>query len=361
MSDFAALLLGQAKASPHIQFVYDVAAARVVFINAAYGRVLGGDPEQVNAELPALLARLHPDDGAYLAQYWQRLTQGEGTDEVEVRLLCPGAPDQIFCLTAYYQAAGTGAAWVHGDLRDISVSKRYQQNADAFNARKNAALEIMSHDLGGSFALVQQITQYLMEEVAVPADSPAAKLLGVLETTSRNGLKLVRDLVAIEFLSAVNTDLKLDRVEVGAALREPLEQLQRGQGALGFHFDYALPAAPVYAHVDVNKFNQVLTNLVSNAFKFTPDGGQVHVQVETALGCVRFHVRDQGVGIPAAALPHLFERFTPARRPGLRGEPTTGLGLALCQTIVGWHHGTLSVVSTEGTGSTFTVEIPQAL
>jgi two-component system sensor histidine kinase VicK len=56
----------------------------------------------------------------------------------------------------------------------------------------------------------------------------------------------------------------------------------------------------------------------------------------------------------------LFERFTPARRPGLRGEPTTGLGLSLCKTIVEWDRGTLTVVSAEGAGSTFTVEIPQA-
>jgi two-component system sensor histidine kinase VicK len=102
----------------------------------------------------------------------------------------------------------------------------------------------------------------------------------------------------------------------------------------------------------------VLTNLVSNAFKFTPNGGQVVVDVEPGSRCVRFCVRDQGIGIPADMQPRLFERFTPARRPGLRGEPTTGLGLALCKTIVEWHGGTISVVSAEGVGSTFTVEIP---
>jgi two-component system sensor histidine kinase VicK len=360
MSDYAALLWEQAAASPQVHFVYDVAAARVLFVNAAYETVLGGHRETVNAELPALLDRLHPDDRAYLAQYWQGLVRGQVTDDVEVRLLCPGEPDQTFCLTPYCSATGAGSPRVCGALRDISAAKSYQRNADAFNARKNAALEILSHDLGGSFAMVQQITDYLVEEVAVAADSQAAQLLQVLATTSRNSLKLIRDLVAIEFLSGTNADLQLDRVEVGAVLREPLAQLQLGQGVLGFHFQYSLPPEPVYAQLDVNKFNQVLTNLVSNAFKFTPDGGQVTVQVEAGPGCVRFHVRDDGVGIPAALQPHLFERFTPARRPGLRGEPTTGLGLSLCKTIVEWHRGTLTVMSAEGEGSTFTVEIPQA-
>jgi len=361
MSDFAALLLEQAEASPHVHFVYDMATARVVFVNAAYEPVFGGHREMVNDELPALLARLHPDDRAYLAQYWKVLMRGHVTDEVEVRLLGSDQPAQTFCLTPYRQANGSDSLLVCGALRNISAARSYQRNADAFNARKNAALEILSHDLGGAFALVQQITEYFIKEVAVAVNSRAAQLLRVLENTSRNSLKLIRDLVAIEFLSGTDTDLKLDRVEVGAVLREPLEQLQLGQGALGFHFAYTLPTEPVYANMDVNKFNQVLTNLVSNAFKFTPDGGQVSVAVEAVPGYVRFHVRDQGVGIPAASLPYLFERFTPARRPGLRGEPTTGLGLSLCKTIVEWHHGRLTVISTEGVGSTFTVEIPQAL
>ncbi|UOG77688.1 ATP-binding protein (plasmid) [Hymenobacter tibetensis] len=361
MSDFAALYWEQAEASAQVHFVYDVAAARVVFVNSAYETVLGGHREQVNDELGALLDRLHPDDRAYLAQYWKVLVRGQVTDEVEVRLLRPSQSEQTFCLTPYCSSKGSSSLLVCGTLRDISAAKSYQRNADAFNARKNATLEILSHDLGGSFAMMEQITDYLVEEIAVAADSQAAKLLQVLQNTSRNSLKLIRDLVAIEFLSGVDADLQLERVEVGAVLREPLEQLKLGQGVLGFHFAYALPPEPVYAHLDVNKFNQVLTNLVSNAFKFTPDGGQVAVQVETGPDCVRFHVRDDGVGIPAALQPHLFERFTSARRPGLRGEPTTGLGLSLCQTIVEWHRGTIAVVSAEGSGSTFTVEIPLAL
>ena len=69
---------------------------------------------------------------------------------------------------------------------------------------------------------------------------------------------------------------------------------------------------------------------------------------------------DDGIGIPLAMQPYLFERFTKARRPGLRGEVTTGLGLVLCKTIVEWHHGHIFVESQEGQGSTFTVEIPRA-
>jgi len=360
MSDYPAFFMEQAEAGSHIQFIYDVPAGQVVFVNAAYQSVLGGTAAQVNAELPALLARLHPDDRKYLARYWKLWVRGQMPDEIEIRLLKEGASDQWFSLTPSYQRTVEGRVLVGGTLRDISEQKNYQTNADNFNTRKNAALEILSHDLSGSFAMVQQIADYLRQEIQVPAESRVPELLRVLETTSSNSIKLIRDLVEVEFLASANTDLKRDRVEVGAVLREPLDQLQQGQELLGYHFTYSLPTEPVYAYLDVNKFTQVLTNLISNAFKFTPNGGQVSVAVEPCPGCVHIHVQDSGIGIPADLQPRLFERFTPARRPGLRGEPPHGLGLMLCKTIVEWHQGTISVVSTEGEGTTFTVEIPQA-
>jgi two-component system sensor histidine kinase VicK len=335
MSDLSAFFMKQAEAGLHIQFVYDVPAGRVVFINAAYQTVLDGTPAEVNAELPALLARLHPDDRQFLARYWKMWVRGQMTDEVEIRLLTEGAPDHWFCLTPSYEQTAEGNVLVGGSLRDLSTQKAHQANSDRFNARKNAALEILTQ-------------------------SRVPELLRVLETTSQTSMHLIRGLVQLEFLNSTNTDMKRTRVEVGAVLREPLDQLQQGQALLGYHFTYSLPTEPVYANLDVNKFTQVLTNLVSNAFKFTPNGGEVQVVVEACPGCARFHVQDSGIGIPADMLLRLFERFTPARRPGLRGEPTTGLGLMLCKTIVEWHQGTIAVVSTEGKGTTFTVEIPQA-
>ncbi|MGI4866307.1 MAG: ATP-binding protein [Janthinobacterium lividum] len=360
MSELSAFFIEQAAAGLHVQFVYDVPAGQVVFVNAAYQTLLGGTPAAVNAELPALLARLHPDDRPFLARYWQLWVRGQMPDEVEIRLLTEGAPDHWFCLTPSYYRTPEGHVLVGGSLRDLSAQKAYQTNADRYNARKNAVLEILSHDLSGSFAMVQQIADYLREEVPAPADSRVPELLRVLENTSQTSIKMIRDLIELEFLASANSDLRRTRVEVGYVLRDPLEQLQQGQALLGQRFTYALPTEPVYASLDVNKFTQVLSNLVSNAFKFTPEGGRVHVVVEPSPRSVHIRVEDSGIGIPAEVLPRLFERFTPARRPGLRGEPSTGLGLVLCKTIVEWHQGTISVASTVGEGTTFTVEIPQA-
>jgi two-component system sensor histidine kinase VicK len=307
-----------------------------------------------------LLDRIHPDDRVYLTRCWQLWTKGRLHDEMEVRLLTPGQPDEYFCLTPSHQLVADGTILLGGVLRDISAAKRYQQNADNFNTRKNATLEILSHDLSNSFILVQQIADFLGEEVPAAPTGRVTDLLQVLATTSRQSVQMIRNFVSLEFLASANTDLKRDRVEVGSTLRPPLEELQRQQALLGHQFEYTLPAEPVYAHLDVNKFTQVLTNLVGNAIKFTPDGGHITVKIEPCPDCVRIHVRDTGIGIPPDLQPHIFERFTKARRPGLRGEQTTGLGLALCKTIVEWHQGSLWLESAEGQGSTFTIELPRA-
>lgn len=359
LPDLFAFFRSQAEAGPHIQFVYDVTTAQVVFINAAYQTVLGGNPAEVNAELPALLARLHPDDHRFLAHYWRLWVRGLMPDEIEIRLLRPDQPDQWFCLTPYHQHLPGAGVLLGATLRDISAGKHYQQNSDLFNSRKNAVLEILSHDLSGAFQLVQQLVQYLREEVAAPSGR-VPEILQVLETTSRDNVRMIRDLVEVEFLASTNTDLKRSRVEVGAVLRPVLEELQKRQALLGMHFTYTLPAEPLYAELDINKLTQVLSNLLGNALKFTPDGGEVLVEVEPRLSSFCVHVRDTGIGIPKHLLPHLFERFTKARRPGLRGEETTGLGLILCKTIVEWHGGTIGVQSIEGRGSVFTVELPLA-
>ncbi|WBO86542.1 PAS domain-containing sensor histidine kinase [Hymenobacter yonginensis] len=360
MLDFPSLFMAQVQASTQVQFVYDIAAGQVVFVNAAYGPVLLGTNAGVNAELPALLARIHPDDQAYLAEHWARWMRGEQLSEIEVRLQRVGESAQWFAAIPYYHVGEAGGPLLVCTLHDISAAKHHQANSDLFNSRKNVTLEVLSHDASGAFIMVEQLAQYLREELPEAVQPQVAQMLTMLENTSRESVKMIRDLINLEFTAAVATNLKVDRVDLGDIMRGPLAQLQLGYKLLGHHFTYSLPAEAVYVNLDVSKFTQVVINLVSNAMKFTRDEGYVQVTVTGLPDRARVQVADDGIGIPAAMLPHVFERFTRARRLGLRGEETIGLGLSLCKTIVEWHEGTLSVSSVEGKGSVFTVEIPLA-
>lgn len=130
----------------------------------------------------------------------------------------------------------------------------------------------------------------------------------------------------MEFLASTNTDLKRNRLDITTVLGEPLADFQRSKALLGQQFEFSLPATPVYVELDVNKFTQVVTNLISNALKFTPDGGRVAVRVVPGPTSVRFQVEDEGIGIPLALQAQLFEPFTKARRPGCGANPPRAWG-----------------------------------
>jgi signal transduction histidine kinase len=99
---------------------------------------------------------------------------------------------------------------------------------------------------------------------------------------------------------------------------------------------------------------------LSNAIKFTPDGGSINVSAVDAAGTVKILVRDSGVGIPQYGLDKLFSIDEPFKTSGTSGEKGTGIGLLLCKEYLEKNHGTIAVESTEGQGTTFTVAIPRA-
>jgi signal transduction histidine kinase len=104
---------------------------------------------------------------------------------------------------------------------------------------------------------------------------------------------------------------------------------------------------------------EVLSNLVSNAFKFTEAGGRVELTTATGgAGMVRLAVRDTGAGIPAEQLTHVFDKFFQADNQSAAAQKGSGLGLAIAREIVEAHGGTIRVVSARGAGTTFTIDVP---
>ena len=117
-------------------------------------------------------------------------------------------------------------------------------------------------------------------------------------------------------------------------------------------------AAGVTLSADASKLRQVLDNLVENAVKYTPDGGDIAVTMSRQGRFVVWTVKDNGVGIPAADQGHIFDRFYRVDKARSRETGGTGLGLSIVRQLVTLHGGDISVQSTPGKGSTFTVKIP---
>ena len=352
-------LLPLLEKSQQLYFSYNLTQERLEYVNEAVETVLGLTPAQAGAAVPDLLLRLHPDDQEYAAECLEKLRRDRLREDIELRLLAQQQEVRWFCAALTHYQTPAGDDIIGGSVRDVTASKHYVRNTEKFNAKKNATLEILSHDLAGPLHFVQTAVQRLWQDLQDRADARSLELLQVVEQTCRESVTMLQEFVDNEFMESVNVELNQTRVNLTERLGLLVATYQNAQPPL--QLSVTFQAAPgIYAFLDENKMQQVFNNLISNSLKFTPDGGSIDVTLaQEDDQHVLVTVRDSGIGIPTALQPVLFERFTKARRPGLRGEKSTGLGMSIIKTIVKLHQGRVWFESVEGAGTTFFVRLPR--
>jgi two-component system sensor histidine kinase VicK len=343
--------------SNEICFAYDLTDRRIVYASAAYEQVIGDPVAHLGEDLPYLLDRIFPDDRQYLRQRLAQVAPGEVVQDVELRMMRANGGTQWMQLSICQRQMPQGAQYLVGRARDITLAKETSNNSEKFNAKKDATLEILSHDLAAPLALLQQLTDHLTFEIDT-TNSKVHELLSLMQRTCLQGVTLIRDFVDNEFLESSNVELKLERVDLVSWLRVVMDEYQQSEQHTLLQFSFTPSEEIIYATIDLNKLQQVVNNLISNAIKFTPDGGHIAVSIARQPTQLLLTVADTGIGIPAELQPIIFEKFTKARRPGLRGERTTGLGMSVIKTIVGLHKGHIRLESAEGKGTTFYIELP---
>ena len=171
-------------------------------------------------------------------------------------------------------------------------------------------------------------------------------------------LGLVDELLDLARLDAGRLHLHVREVDLGALSRRIVVAFASRAEQEGLTLGVDVPPRPLAAWVDPERYEQILGNLLVNAFKFTPSGGKVRVGVRTEHRTAVVTVRDTGQGIPAEAVPHVFERFHQIVDAATPPHGGAGIGLALVRELVGLHGGTVEVESVEGFGSAFTVRLP---
>ena len=189
-----------------------------------------------------------------------------------------------------------------------------------------------------------------------PISEDALEPITLAQRSARRVLDLINQMLDVARLEAGQTSLRAQRLDLGDVVARHVEAFaslaERRRITTAVHLDSLDDA--VYA--DPEHLGTILSNLLSNAYKFTPEGGTVRVTLEAAETEARIRVQDSGPGIPASDLPHVFDRFyqvANSQRP-----LGTGIGLALANELAGLHGGTLMAESTVGIGSTFTLALP---
>jgi len=170
-------------------------------------------------------------------------------------------------------------------------------------------------------------------------------------------LDLIDQILEVARLEAGRTPLRARALDLGDFTEEVSRTFAPLAERRMLAFDVQVPSDPVEVYGDPEHLEKALANLLSNAMKFTPEGGAVRVTVESAPGLARVAVRDSGPGIPAHELTRVFDRFHRVDGPSGRMRPGTGIGLAVAKELVNLHGGSIDVESEKGFGSTFTVTL----
>jgi len=239
-------------------------------------------------------------------------------------------------------------------LKLKAIEQKNMEIENASNA-KNEILGVVAHDLRNPLAVIKSITM-LMEMDDFRAEDYIENL-EMIKTSCDKASFIINDLLATAQNETLN-HFELEKAELGDFLFSIIDEwLKNKKGQV--NITYATPDIPVYAMVNKEKLQRVMDNLIINAIKFSGPNGNIDIALSAVHGEVNISVKDSGIGIPQDMLPYIFDRFSKARREGIRGEESVGLGLSIVREIIQKHNGEIEVESSEKQGTTFTITLTQ--
>lgn len=252
--------------------------------------------------------------------------------------------------------------------RDITERRRLErERAALYEAELEAArmrdqfLSAAAHDLKTPLAGIKgiaQLSRRRAERAGTPESESLAQNLVSIDRAATRMTALINEMLDVTRLQMGRPiDLDLKRLDLVALARDVVAEHQ--QTARRHQILLETTASEVVGHWDPTRLQRVLDNLIGNAVKYSPSGGNVSVAVDVEDGAAVLSVRDQGIGIPPADLPRVFERFHRAAN-AVGTVSGTGIGLASAKAIAESHGGVITAESQEGHGSTFTVRLPLA-
>ncbi|HMB92052.1 MAG TPA: two-component regulator propeller domain-containing protein [Rhodothermales bacterium] len=223
----------------------------------------------------------------------------------------------------------------------------------------------ISHEFRTPLTLTIGPLEDLRAGVYGPLASSLDEQLGLALRNARRLLRLVNQILDVAKLEAGQTHLRAQEADFMAFLVGIAQAFAALAERKQITFRIALPDEPVLAYFDPDLLEKVFVNMLSNAFKFTPSGGVIHLTADCIAidqagrdGYMKVTVRDNGPGIPADQLPHIFKRFYQVDESQRRLQPGTGIGLSLAKELVELHGGEIAVESEQDFGTTFTVRMP---
>jgi two-component system, chemotaxis family, CheB/CheR fusion protein len=242
-------------------------------------------------------------------------------------------------------------------LVDITTRKNAEQEIREADRRKDEFIALLAHELRNPLAPISAGIEILKRRELEPAIAERVTL-----TMGRQAAQLVRlidDLLDVSRISSGRLQLRKTTVVLADIVRDAVAAVKPLIDRSGHALTVEVPPEPILLDADSARLTQVLANLLNNAARYTPNGGRIALSVRRDGESAVVTVRDNGCGIPASALPHVFEMFYQGADPRSSTQTGLGIGLALAKSLVDMHGGTIDAASAgQDRGSEFTLRVP---
>ncbi|NPA90835.1 MAG: PAS domain-containing protein [Chloroflexi bacterium] len=283
------------------------------------------------------------------------ITQQGGVLTRDITFTHPGdKPHTYQAVTSPIRSHGEAIRGAVTVLRDITAQKELERMKSNF-------ISVISHELKTPLHSIKGFVEIIRMGKAGPITDLQADFLTTVKEQTQVLQRMIDDLLVFSRLEAGELKMHVEEISLAAIADRVVQKLTPIAEEKGILLHNQIPHTLPDIEGDYMRMEQVLTNLVENALKFTPSGGKVTVGGEDRGEKVRIWVQDTGIGIPESEQERIFERFYQVDTSERRAYRGAGLGLTICKYIVERHHGRIWVESTPGRGSTFYVELPKRL
>ena len=226
---------------------------------------------------------------------------------------------------------------------------------------KSEFVAVVSHEIRTPLTSVKGAVELLADDHYFTNNEQQVKLLTIAHANAERLLVLINDILDFSRLESSSLPMSLELQRLEPILTQVTQNLRTQLEERRIQLETVMSPHLPDVMIDGHRIAQVITNLMSNAIKFSPAGGRIEIIAEPLAGCVRVGVRDQGEGIAPQDLPKLFQKFSQVDSSATRKAGGAGLGLVICKGIVEQHHGLMFVESTPGQGSSFYFTLPSAV
>ena len=333
--------------------VVNSAAGEVILVNPAAERIIGKEHDEL------------------LGEDFQELFAGfdeQGRDEAigaMENLLQTSAPELAKSSRMNLETDGRVVRALLSPVLDeqdnfkgvVTVFRDITKEVEADRA-KSEFVSTVSHELRTPMTAIKGYTDLLHAEAAGPLTDEQTRFLTTIKSNTDRLTALISDLLDISRMETGRVRFEPRPLQIGEVVADVVNALAAHAESKGLDLSYEVAAGLPDVMGDHNRLNQVLTNLISNAIRYTPEGGEIDVSVYEVERAVRVDVSDTGIGIAPEDMAHLFERFYRADHPLVQETRGTGLGLSIVKMFVEMHGGRVWVESDPGQGSTFTFILP---